>query len=247
MKKIIKAGAFKSTPSNYALTVIRSALKKAWSAVKEAEGKRNIEISHILPVPAKTGGMLPFLIPMFAGLSATGALVGGAAGIAKAINAAKVAKQQLEENKRHNKTMESVALSNGLYLKQHKVGLGLHLKKKFDQIKLLQRALTDVDILKYTKVLKISHFREVKTSGPRYCESAVVNLDDASGPGTHWVAYRRRGKNVIYFDSFGDLRLPLDLKLYLRVDEVKYNHEKYKDFDTYNCGHLCLTFLCGTI
>ena len=63
-------------------------------------------------------------------------------------------------------------------------------------------------------------------SGPRYCESAVVNLDDDSDPGTHWVAYRRRGKNV---------------------DEVKYNHERYQDFDTYNCGHLCLKFLCGTI
>ena len=81
----MKAGAFKSTPSNYALTVIRSALKKARSAVKEAGGKKNIEIPRILPVLAKTGGMLPFLIPMFAGLSATGALAGEAAGIAKAV------------------------------------------------------------------------------------------------------------------------------------------------------------------
>ena len=69
-----------------------------------------------MPIPAKTGGMLPFLIPMFAGLSATGALAGGAAGIAKAVNNAKAAKQQLKGNKRHNKTMESVALDNGLYL-----------------------------------------------------------------------------------------------------------------------------------
>ena len=80
--------------------------------------------------------MLPFLIPMFAGLSATGALAGGAAaGITKAVNDPKAPKQQLEENKRHNKTMESVALGNGLAmgngnLKSHKVGLGLHLKKK---------------------------------------------------------------------------------------------------------------------
>ena len=28
-------------------------------------------------------------------------------------------------------------------------------------------------------------------SGPHYCESAVVNLDDASGPGPPWVAYRK--------------------------------------------------------
>ena len=43
-------------------------------------------------------------------------------------------------------------------------------------------------------------------NGPRYNESAIVNLDDASGPGTHWVAYRKRGNKVLYFDSFGDLK-----------------------------------------
>ena len=102
--------------------------KKARSAVKEAGGKKNIEIPRILPI--LSGGALPFLIPLFAGLSATGALAGGAAGIAKTVNDAKAAKQQLEESKRHNKTMETIALGNGLYLKPHKVGLGLHLKKK---------------------------------------------------------------------------------------------------------------------
>ena len=58
---------------------------------------------------------MPFLIPLSAGLSATGALAGGAAGIAKAVNDAKAVKQQLEENKRHNKTMESIMLGNGLF------------------------------------------------------------------------------------------------------------------------------------
>ena len=88
---------------------------------------------------------------------------------------------------RNNKTMKSVALGNGLYRKPHKVGSSFK-KKKFGQIKLPQRALTDVDILKYAKVLRIPNFRGVfmrnalPASGPRYCESAVVNLDDASGP-----------------------------------------------------------------
>lgn len=84
-------------------------------------------------------------------------------------------------------------------------------------------------------------------SGPRYRESGIVNLDDKSGPGTHWVAYRKRGKDVVYFDSFGDLQPPLDLMLYLGVREVKYNHERYQDFDTYICGHLCLKFLSGQL
>ena len=73
---------------------------------------------RIIPIP-KTGGLLP-LIPLFAGLSALGALGGGAAGIAKAVNDAKAAKDKIEENKRHNKTMEAIALGtkgSGLYLK----------------------------------------------------------------------------------------------------------------------------------
>jgi len=88
---------------------------------------------------------------------------------------------------------------------------------------------------------------ELPRSGPHYRESAIINLDDVEGPGTHWVAYRKIGNNVTYFDSFGDLRPPLDLMSYLGVDEVKYNPNRYQDFDTYVCGHLCLRFLCGAM
>lgn len=84
-------------------------------------------------------------------------------------------------------------------------------------------------------------------SGPRSRESAIVNLDDETGRGTHWVAYRKNGKDVVYFDSFGDLQPPLDLMLYLNVEKVKYNHERYQKFNTFNCGHLCLQFLSNQL
>ncbi len=85
------------------------------------------------------------------------------------------------------------------------------------------------------------------SKGPYVNESAIVNLDDDSGPGTHWVAYRKRGNDVVYFDSFGDLQPPLDLMLYLRVDKVKYNPQRFQNFGTYNCGHLCLQFLSSKL
>ena len=84
---------------------------------------------RIIAVPHKIGGILPFLIPIFAGLSATGALAGGISGIVKTINEANSAKRELEESKRHNKTIEAIALGKGLYLKPYKQGLGLHFKK----------------------------------------------------------------------------------------------------------------------
>ena len=85
---------------------------------------------RILPIPDKIGGTLPFLIPLFAGLSATGALAGGVAGVAKEVNDARSAREQLKENKRHNTTMKSIALGKGrgLYLKPYKTGMGLYLK-----------------------------------------------------------------------------------------------------------------------
>ena len=68
------------------------------------------------------------MIPLFAGLSATGALAGDAAGIAKTVNDAKAAKRQLEESQRHNSAMEAIAFGKGLYLKPHKTGYGIYLK-----------------------------------------------------------------------------------------------------------------------
>lgn len=125
LSKIVKA-ASKSTGNN-SREVIRSALKKARDAVKKAGGRKNVRVPRILPVPEKVGGFLPFLIPLFAGLSATGALVGGAAGVAKAVNDASAARHQLEESQRHNKTIEAIALGKGLYLRPHKKGFGLRL------------------------------------------------------------------------------------------------------------------------
>lgn len=101
----------------------------ALTAAKKAIGrkKKAIKTPRIIPIPKKIGGVLPFLIPLFAGLSAIGALSGGAAGIAKAVSEAKAAKTELDENKRHNKKMEAIAIGHGLFLKPYRAGLGLYL------------------------------------------------------------------------------------------------------------------------
>ena len=83
--------------------------------------------------------------------------------------------------------------------------------------------------------------------GPWHNESAIVNLDDYENRGTHWVCYKKYDSEVIYFDSFGDLKPPIDLMLYLNVEEVKYNYKRYQTFGTFICGHLCLKFLTGRL
>lgn len=86
--------------------------------------------SRVIPIP-KTGGILPFLVPIFAALSAAGSIAGGVSGIVKAVNEAADAKRKLQEAKRHNATMESIGQKgNGFYLKPIKLGYGLYLKPK---------------------------------------------------------------------------------------------------------------------
>lgn len=87
-----------------------------------AEGK-TLKVPRIIAVP-KTGGVLP-LLPIFALLSALGALTGGAAGVAKAVTDADAAKKQLAESQRHNQSMEAIAIGKGLYLRPYKSGYGL--------------------------------------------------------------------------------------------------------------------------
>jgi hypothetical protein len=92
---------------------------KMGMGLKTKTRKKTTMKKRILPV-AKRGGILPIL-PM---LGTLGSLIGGAAGVAKAVNDNKVAQRQLEELRRHNRAMEQ---GRGLYLAPYKHGQGLYL------------------------------------------------------------------------------------------------------------------------
>lgn len=111
------------------------------------------------------------------------------------------------------------------------------------------RALTNFDIMKYVKRYKIPHFRGVYMRNalpkkPRKIECLILNHDNAQSTGTHWTALTKINNTAWYFDSFGRLLPPLELKTYLG-DKVLilYNYNQYQNFDTLICGHLCLEFL----
>lgn len=109
----------------------KSAIKVAIKAARNSLGNtKRAVLPRIIPVP-KIGGILP-LVPIFAGLSAIGALSGGAAAVAKAVNDANNGRKQLQESQRHNSFMEAIALKNGsgLHLRPFKKGYGLYLNSK---------------------------------------------------------------------------------------------------------------------
>lgn len=104
----------------------KAAIRMAHLVAKKLFSNKRVRLPRVIPIP-KTGGILP-LIPIFAGLSALGALSGGAAGIAKAVNDYKASNKGLQEAERHNRTMESIALGKGMYIKPYKEGNGLYLR-----------------------------------------------------------------------------------------------------------------------
>lgn len=110
----------------------------------------------------------------------------------------------------------------------------------------------DYEIIKYIDLLKIPHFigifpRDKLPLHYKHCESAIVNLDVDRGEGTHWVAYKKIGKQVKYYDSFGNLPPPLEVQKYFNGCNIEYNYDRHQKYNTTNCGHLCLRFLSCTL
>lgn len=129
-RKLVKAARLGKKPKyDSPLVAAKHSLSKAKRYIKEHG--RPLKIPRTLPLPntSWSGG---FLIPLFAGLSALGSLIGGASTIAKTVNEAKDAKARLQEMYRHNKTTEPIKIGKGLYLKpyQKTKGYGLSLHQK---------------------------------------------------------------------------------------------------------------------
>lgn len=77
---------------------------------------------------------------------------------------------------------------------------------------------------------------------PREKECGIVNLDNSTNNGTHWVAYAKIKDKIEYFDSYGNLRPPKELLKYLGL-KIQYNYIDYQKNHPFNCGHLCIQFL----
>ena len=70
-------------------------------------------------------------------------------------------------------------------------------------------------------------------------ECGIINLDDFSGPGTHWVCCRNMDKDICeYFDSFG-LSMPTEVEGYLTKSEktLFYSPDKIQERTSVLCGY----------
>lgn len=97
--------------------------------------------------------------------------------------------------------------------------------------------------------MHIPHFRGVYMRDtlpqkPRKNECCIINHDSVQSSGTHWTALAKINDKAWYFDSFGNLLPPLEVKKYLGPNvNLMINYNTYQNPQTFICGQLCLKFL----
>jgi len=70
------------------------------------------------------------------------------------------------------------------------------------------KPLSNFEIKDAVKKIGLKNFcgvflRDTLPKKPKRNERAIMNLDDTSGDGTHWVVWFKHGDKNWYFDSFG--------------------------------------------
>ena len=71
----------------------------------------------------------------------------------------------------------------------------------------------------------------------------VINLDEYSDIGTHWIALYVNNKTVTYFDSFGIEHIPKEVKKFIGNRNIIGNIYRIQNYDSIMCGYFCIGFI----
>ena len=70
----------------------------------------------------------------------------------------------------------------------------------------------------------------------------IINLDEYSDIGTHWVALYIHKDNVTYFDPFGVEHIPKEIKTSINNKKIKTNIFRIQAYGSIMCGYFCIGF-----
>ena len=70
----------------------------------------------------------------------------------------------------------------------------------------------------------------------------LINLDDYSDIGTHWIALYVNNKTVAYCDSFGVEHIPKEIKKFNNKNIIA-NIFRIQAYDSVMCGYFCIGFI----
>ena len=71
----------------------------------------------------------------------------------------------------------------------------------------------------------------------------VINLDEYSDIGTHWIALYVKNNSITYFDSFRVEHIPKEIKEFIKNRNIKTNIFGIQAYDSIMCGYFCIGFI----
>ena len=74
----------------------------------------------------------------------------------------------------------------------------------------------------------------------------VINLDEYSDIGTHWIvliALYVNNITVAYFDSFGVEHISKEIKKFINNKSITANIYRVQNYDSIMCGYFCIGFI----
>ena len=60
----------------------------------------------------------------------------------------------------------------------------------------------------------------------------IMNFDEYSNIGTHWVALYLQNNNVIYFDFFGGEHIPKEIRTFISHKDIETNIFRIQAYDS---------------
>ena len=71
----------------------------------------------------------------------------------------------------------------------------------------------------------------------------VINLDEYSNIGTHWIALYTLNNIVTYFDSFGVEHIPKEIEIFIDKSVVATNIFRIQAYDSIMWGYFYIGFI----
>ena len=96
---------------------------------------------------------------------------------------------------------------------------------------------------RFNGVYSRDNFPESSSTKKIKDEVYVINLDEYSDIGTHWIALSVNNKTVTYSDSFVVEYIPNEIKKFINNKNIIPNIFRIQAYDSVMCGYVCVCFI----
>ena len=78
-------------------------------------------------------------------------------------------------------------------------------------------------------------------------QSTIINVQNPNKSGSHWVSYKKIGRKIFYFDSYGVGFIPDIITKQYPSHKFICNIYRIQSMDSIQCGRFCILFIKSNI